>query len=96
MGNDGITAILQSRPFTEGFWPEHLAQLSAVASEVRFRPGELVSPGPPVRVATLYAGAVLGCSISSVMRAILKVMSARMHASRAQLVNIYSPLAAAK
>ena len=79
MSSDSITAILQSHHFTEGFWPDHIARLSAMASEVRFGPGELIfregdhsslfyllisgnvaleviSPGRPVRVATLYAG----------------------------------------
>jgi CRP-like cAMP-binding protein len=83
--SDVITNILQSHPFTEGFWPEHIARLGAMASEVHFRAGELifhegdqssffyllisgnvalevVSPGRPVRVATLYAGEVLGWS----------------------------------
>jgi CRP-like cAMP-binding protein len=158
MGNDAIAAILQSHPFTEGFWPDHLARLGALASEVHFRPGELVfhegdhssffyllvsgnialeviSPGRPVRVATLYAGEVLGWSSVTggtdgkqfqarsleevhalafdgerlrhaceedyafgfwFMRAILKVMSGRLHAIRAQLVDVYSPVAAVK
>jgi CRP-like cAMP-binding protein len=158
MSNDAITAILQSHPFTEGFWPEHIARLSAMASEVRFDQGELIyhegdhssffyllisgnvaleviSPGRAVRVATLYAGEVLGWSSVTgegdgkqfqarsleevhalafdgtrlrhvceedyalgfrVMRAILKVMSGRMHAIRAQLVDVYSPLAPVK
>ena len=91
--------------------------------------------GRPVRVATLYAGEVLGWSSVTgepngkrfqarsleevhalafdgerlrhaceedyafgfwFMRAILKVMSGRLHAIRAQLVDIYSPVAAAK
>ena len=42
MSNDAITAILQSHPFTEGFWPDHIARLSAMACEVRFRSGELI------------------------------------------------------
>src|ERR1039458_5765789 len=42
MSNDAITAILQSHPFTEGFWPEHIARLGALASEVRFDQGELI------------------------------------------------------
>ncbi len=85
MGTDAITAILQSHPFTEGFWPDHIARLSAMASEVLFSQGELIfregdhssffyllisgnvaleviSPGRPVRVSTLYAGEVLGWS----------------------------------
>jgi CRP/FNR family transcriptional regulator, cyclic AMP receptor protein len=143
-----VTESIQSHPFAEGFWPEHVARLSAMASEVRFQPGEvifhegdhssffyllisgnvaleLLSPGRPVRVATLYAGEVLGWSSVTgdtegkqfraraleevhaiafdgvrlrhaceadyafgfwFMRAILKVMSGRLHAVRAQLV----------
>ena len=77
--------LIQSHPFTDGFWPEHIARLHAMASEYRFRPGELIfqegdqsslfyllisgnvalellPPGRPVRVATLYAGEVLGWS----------------------------------
>ena len=158
MSNEAITAILQSHPFTEGFWPDHIARLSAMASQVHFRPEELIfregdhssffyllvsgnvaleviSPGRPVRVATLYAGEVLGWSSVTgerdgkqfqarsleevhalafdgerlrhaceedhsfgfwFMRSILKVMSGRMHAIRAQLVDVYSPVAAVK
>ena len=158
MSTDVITGILQSHPFTGGFWPDHIARLNAMASEVRFRPGEsifregdhssffyllisgnvaleVVSPGRPVRVATLYAGEVLGwSSLTSerdgkqfqarcledvhalafdgerlrhaceedyafgfwFMRAIVQVMSGRMHAIRAQLMDIYSPVAAGK
>jgi CRP-like cAMP-binding protein len=158
MSTDVITGILQTHPFTKGFWPDHVARLSGMASDMRFRPGELIfregdhsslfyllvggnvaleviSPGRPVRVATLYAGEVLGWS--SVMdghngkqfqaraleevhalafdgerlrhacqedyafgfwfvRAILKVMSGRLHAILAQLVDVYSPVAAVK
>ena len=158
MSIDVITSILQSHPFTEGFWPDHVARLSAMASEVRFRAGELIfregdhssffyllvsgnvaleviSPGRPVRVATLYAGEVLGWSSVTgngdgkqfqarsleevhalafdgerlrhacqedyafgfwFVRAILKVMSGRLHAILAQLVGVYSPVAAGK
>ena len=158
MGNDAITAILQSHPFTEGFWPDHIARLTSLASEVRFPAGELIfregdhssffyllitgnvaleviSPGRPVRVATLYAGEVLGWSSVTctadgkqfqarsleevhalafdgerlrhaceddyafgfwLMRAILKVTADRMHAIRAQLVEVYSPVAVVK
>jgi CRP-like cAMP-binding protein len=158
MSTDVITSILQSHPFTEGFWPDHIARLSAMASEVHFGPGEMIfhegdhssffyllvsgnvaleviSPGHPVRVATLYAGEVLGWSSVTgngygkqfqarsleevhalafdgarlkhaceedyafgfwFMRSILKVMSGRMHAIRAQLVDVYSPVAANK
>ena len=158
MSIDVITDILRSHPFAEGFWPDHVARLSAMAAEVRFRQGEMIfregdhssffyllvsgnvaleviSPGRPVRVATLYAGEVLGWSsvmkghngkqfqaraLEEVhalafdgarlrhaceedyafgfwfMRAILNVMSGRLHAIRAQLVDVYSPVAAVK
>jgi CRP-like cAMP-binding protein len=158
MSDDAIHAILISHPFTEGFWPDHIERLRAMASQVRFRPEELIfregdhssffyllvsgnvaleviPPGRPVRVATLYAGEVLGWSsvtgerdgkqfqarsLENVhalafdgerlrhaceedhsfgfwfMRSILKVMSGRMHAIRAQLVDVYSPVAAVK
>jgi CRP-like cAMP-binding protein len=158
MSIDVITGILQNHPFTKGFWPDHVARLTGMASDARFRAGELIfregdhssffyllvngnvaleviSPGRPVRVATLYAGEVLGWS--SVMdghngkqfqaraleevhalafdgerlrhacqedyafgfwfvRAILNVMSGRLHAILAQLVDVYSPVAAVK
>jgi CRP/FNR family transcriptional regulator, cyclic AMP receptor protein len=94
---------------------------------------EVVSPGRPLRVSTLYAGEVLGWSSVTggnggkqfqaraleevhalafdgtrlrhaceddyafgfwFMRTILTVMSDRMHAIRAQLVDVYSPVAA--
>ena len=158
MSSDVITNILQSHPFTEGFWPEHIARLGAMGSEVHFHAGELifhegdqssffyllisgnvalevVSPGRPVRVATLYAGEVLGWSSVTgdrdgkqfqarpleevhalafdgarlkhaceedyafgfwFVRSILKVMSGRMHAIRAQLLDVYSPVAAGR
>ena len=80
-----MKAILQAHPFTRGFWPDHIARLSAMASQVTFRPGELIfregdhsslfyllvtgnvalevlPPGHPIRVATLYPGDVLGWS----------------------------------
>ena len=82
---DSICGLLQQHPFTQGFWPEHVDRLEALASEVHFAPGELIfhqgdqsslfyllvegnvaleviAPGRPVRVATLYAGEVLGWS----------------------------------
>src|SRR4051794_9779351 len=85
MSADVISDILKGHPFTKGFWPDHIARLSAMGSEVRFRSGEAIfregdhssffyllvsgnvalevmSPGRPVRVATLYAGEVLGWS----------------------------------
>jgi len=158
MSIDVITGILKAHPFTEGFWPDHIARLAAMGSQTRFRQGELIfregdhssffyllitgnvaleviSPGRPVRVATLYAGEVLGWSSVTggdagkqfqarslepvhalafdgtrlrhaceedyafgfwFMRAILKVMSERMHAVRAQLVDVYSPVSTDK
>ena len=153
-----MVEIIKSHPFAEGFWPDHVARLGAMGSEIRFRPGEVIfhegdhssffylliggnvalevtSPGRPVRVATLYAGEVLGWSSVTgevagkqfqaraledvhaiafdgarlrhaceedyafgfwFMRAILKVMSGRLHAIRAQLVDVYTPVAAVK
>jgi CRP-like cAMP-binding protein len=158
MSADVISSVLQAHPFTEGFWPDHIARLSAMASEARFRAGEAIfregdhssffyllvtgnvalevmSPGRPVRVATLYAGEVLGWSsvmaghngkqfqaraLEEVhalafdgerlrhaceedyafgfwfMRAILRVMSGRLDAIRAQLLDVYSPVAAVR
>ncbi len=153
MSPDAATSLLREHPFTKGFWPEHLAHLAVMASEVHFQPGELIfhegdhssffyllisgnvalevmPPGHPVRVATLYAGEVLGwSSVASnngkqfqaraleevhalafdgarlrhaceedyafgfwFMRAILNVMSGRLHAIRAQLLDAYSPV----
>ena len=154
--SEGITGLLKSHPFTAGFWPEHIARLSAMASETNFRAGEMifregdpsslfyalisgnvalevVSPGRPVRVSTLYAGEVLGWSSVTgeaggkqfqaraledvhalafdgvrlrhaceddyafgfwLTRSILKVMSGRLHAMRAQLLDAYTPVAA--
>ena len=153
-----MNAILQAHPFTHGFWPDHIARLSAMASQANFAPGELIfhegdhsslfyllvtgnvalevlPPGRPVRVATLYPGEVLGWSsvsglaaskqfqaraLDSVhalafdgarlrhaceedyafgfhfMRAILNVTSGRLHAMRAQLMDLYAPVAAAQ
>ena len=154
MSTEIVTSLLQQHPFTEGFWPDHVARLAAMASEVRFLPGELIfhegdhsslfyllisgnvalevlSPGRPVRVSTLYAGEVLGwssvtgdngkqfqaraleevhalafdgarlCHVCEedyafgfwFMRAILSVMSGRLHAIRTQLLDAYSPVA---
>ena len=153
-----MNAILLAHPFTRGFWPDHIARLSTMASQVTFRPGELIfhegdhssffyllvtgnvalevlPPGHPVRVATLYPGDVLGWSsvigdsdskqfqvraLDPVlglafdgarlrhaceedyafgfhfMRAILNVTSGRLHAMRAQLMDLYAPVAAAR
>ena len=148
------TATLQEHPFTKGFWPDHIARLAAMASEVHFSPGELifhegdhsslfyllisgnvalevVSPGRPVRVTTLVAGDVLGWSSITgdegkrfrarateevqafafdgarlrhaceedyafgfrFLRAILNVLSDRLHATQVQLLDLYSPVA---
>jgi CRP-like cAMP-binding protein len=148
------TALLQNHPFTKGFWPDHIARLAAMASEVKFTPGELIfqegdhsslfyllisgnvalevlPSGRPVRVSTLVAGEVLGWSSVTgdegkhfqaraledvralafdgarlrhaceqdyafgfrVVRAILNVMTDRLHSIRAQLVDVYSPVA---
>ena len=80
-----VEDLLREHPFTKGFWPDHIARLAAMASEVNFRSGELIfhegdhsslfyllisgrvalemiDPGRPVRVGTLYAGEVLGWS----------------------------------
>jgi hypothetical protein len=32
MSNDVFTAILQSHPFSKGFWPDHIARLTAMAT----------------------------------------------------------------
>ncbi len=78
-------SVLNDHLFCQGFWPDHVAKLSSMASEVHFQPGELIfhegdhsslfyllisgnvaleviTPGHPVRVATLYSGEVLGWS----------------------------------
>jgi hypothetical protein len=39
MGNEVVNATLRSDPFSEGFWPDHIAWLPEMASEARFRPG---------------------------------------------------------
>jgi len=149
-----VTGLLTEHPFTKGFWPDHVARLAAMASEVRFLRNELifhegdhsslfyllisgnvalevVSPGRPVLVSTLYAGEVLGWSSVTgdsgkqfqaraleevhalafdgarlrhaceedyafgfwFMRSILSVMSGRLQAIRAQLLEVYTPVA---
>jgi CRP-like cAMP-binding protein len=150
-----IADLLRDHPFTKGFWPEHVARLAGMASEVFFPAGELIfqegdhsslfyliisgnvalevqSPGRPVRVSTLFAGEVLGWSSVTgdngkqfqaraleevhalafdgarlqhacegdfafgfrFMRGILSVTTDRLHAIRAQLLDIYSPVGA--
>jgi CRP-like cAMP-binding protein len=152
-----IADRLREHPFTQGFWPEHIARLASMASEVHFPAGETVfqegdhsslfyllvtgnvaleiqSPGRPVRVATLFAGEVLGWSSVTgdtgkqfqaraledvhalafdgarlrhaceadysfgfwFMRAALSVMTERLHAIRAQLLDIYTPVGTEK
>jgi CRP/FNR family cyclic AMP-dependent transcriptional regulator len=77
--------VLSTHPFTKTLWPDHIARLSEMGSDVHFAPGELIfhegdhssffyllisgnvalevlSPGRPVRIATLYGGEVLGWS----------------------------------
>jgi CRP-like cAMP-binding protein len=83
--SEAINELLRQHPFCQGFWPDHIARLSAMGSEVHFQPGEpifhegdhsslfyllisgnvaleVITPGRPVRVATLVAGEVLGWS----------------------------------
>jgi CRP/FNR family cyclic AMP-dependent transcriptional regulator len=85
MSSDGIIGLLRKHPFSQGFWPDHITRLSAMAAELRFQSDELIfhegdhsslfyllisgnvalevmSPGRPVRVDTLFAGEVLGWS----------------------------------
>jgi CRP-like cAMP-binding protein len=85
MSSDVISSLLREHAFTQGFWPDHIERLSAMAADLRFQPDELifhegdhsslfyllisgnvalevVAPGHPVRVATLFAGEVLGWS----------------------------------
>ncbi|HUA62006.1 MAG TPA: cyclic nucleotide-binding domain-containing protein [Verrucomicrobiae bacterium] len=80
-----VAILLRDHPFTRDFWPDHVARLATLASEVHFAPGDVIfeegdpsslfylivsgnvalevkSPGRPVRIATLYAGEVLGWS----------------------------------
>lgn len=155
MENPTVADLLREHPFTARFWPEHVARLAAMASEVQFAPGELIfqegdhsslvyllisgnvalevnTPGRPLRVSTLYAGELLGwSSVTSdngkqfqaraleqvhalafdgarlrhaceedfafgfaFTRAILTVMSGRLHAIRVQLLEAYTPVGA--
>jgi CRP-like cAMP-binding protein len=147
--------VLSAHPFAKSFWPDHIARLATMASEVLFAPGEVIfregdpsslfylivsgnvalevaTPGHPVRVLTLYAGDVLGWSSVTgetvkqfearalepvralafdgvrlrhaceedyalgfaFMRAIVQVLSGRIHAVRNQLSEVYSPAGA--
>jgi CRP-like cAMP-binding protein len=155
MTSEDLAGLLREHPFTEGFWPEHIARLAAMASEARFAADELIfhegdhsslfylivegnvalevlTPGRAVRVSTLFGGDVLGWSsvveteskqfqaralepVRAIgfdgarlrhacqeefslgfhfMRAVVKVMANRVHATRQQLQEIYSPVAA--
>jgi CRP-like cAMP-binding protein len=42
MSNETVNGLLQQHPFCQGFWPDHIARLSGMASEVHFEPGELI------------------------------------------------------
>ena len=151
-----MTSVLQSHSFTKAFWPDHIARLAPMASEIHFDAGEIifqegdhssffylivsgnvalevVAPGRPIRVATLYAGDVLGWSSITdddskqfqaralepihalafdgarlrhacerdyafgfaFMRAMAAVLSGRLHAVRAQLLETYTPVGSA-
>jgi CRP/FNR family transcriptional regulator, cyclic AMP receptor protein len=155
MSAETLATILQTHPFTEGFWPEHIARLAAMASEVRFGRDELifhegdhsslfyllvegnvalevVTPGRAVRVSTLYGGDAAGWSSVvdvegkqfqtraleevhalafdgarlrhacdqdyafgfAFMRAVVKVLANRVHATRQQLQDAYTPVGA--
>ena len=37
-----VGPILNDLSFCRGFWPEHVARLASMASEVHFQPGELI------------------------------------------------------
>lgn len=153
MTTDALASLLQEHPFTEGFWPAHIARLAAMAGSVRFTRDELVfregdhssffyllvegnvalelnTPGRPVRVTTLYRGDVLGWSSLidaegkqfqaraledvhalafdgarlrhaceedfgfgyTFMRAVVRVMANRVHDTRSQLHDVYTPV----
>jgi len=152
--NTDITQLVRNHPFTQGFWPDQVARLTAMAAELRFEPGdlifcegdqsslfyllisgnvalEIVTAARPVRVDSLFAGEVLGWSSVTLdtgkqfqaraieevhvlefdgarlrhafeedyafgfwfMRSLLTVMSGRLQAIRAQLIDLCSPLA---
>jgi len=40
--SETIHHLLQQHPFCQGFWPDHIARLSAMGSEVHFQTGELI------------------------------------------------------
>ena len=42
MTTDALASLLQEHPFTEGFWPDHIARLAAMAGSVRFTRDELI------------------------------------------------------
>jgi len=153
METDTVKGLLEQHPFSHGFWPDHIARLAELGSEIHFKSGEeifqegdhsslfyllvsgnvaleVVTPGRPVRVATLVAGEVLGWSSLTgdtgkqfraraleqvhaiafdgarlrhaceqdyafgfaLMRALLAVMTDRLHSIRMQLLDSYSPV----
>jgi CRP-like cAMP-binding protein len=42
MSSEIMSDRLRQHPFCQGFWPDHIARLSAMASEVHFEAGELI------------------------------------------------------
>jgi len=42
MNNELVKGLLQQHPFCQGFWPDHIAHLSEMASEVHFQSAELI------------------------------------------------------
>jgi CRP/FNR family transcriptional regulator, cyclic AMP receptor protein len=42
MTTEAVASLLEAHPFTEGFWPAHLARLAAMAASVRFTRDELI------------------------------------------------------
>ena len=42
MSTEIVQGLLHEHPFCQSFWPEHIARLAAMASEVHFEPGELI------------------------------------------------------
>ena len=150
-----VTGSLRAHPFLEGFRPEHIRKLAALAGPVSFSAGDIIfhegdassffylllsgtvalelpTPGRAVRVATLGGGEELGwssmtCAHEKVFqaraledvealafdgarihhacedeaalgyaltRAALNVVARRLHATRLQLVDVYTPLKA--
>ncbi len=42
MSAETVNGLFQKHPFCQGFWPDHIARLSAMASEVHFELEELI------------------------------------------------------